>query len=203
MNVYVDIGASFFRHPVNYIEDPNWVVHLIEPIPKYHEGNVNRYKDNPTVFCHNVAIDTSTGRKDFKIIDEDKCSNLGIFVTDAMRGTVGFDPVNIKDTKRNEFIKSNKDKIYKTIKVDCVTFDEFAYINNISEVNFLKTDTEGFDIKILESIDLNKYKVKNLKFEYVWSHQRTPKQYNRFIDHINELGFKQKNKDWADEIYTR
>ena len=203
MKTYIDIGASFFRHPLEYINNPKWEIHLIEPITKYHEFNLNLYKSYPNIHCHNLAIDVSHGVRDFKIIDEDKCSKMGIKVTDSMRGTVGFDPVNIKDTKRNKFILSNKDKIYKTIKVKCVPFNDFTNSNNITEIQFLKTDTEGFDIDIISEIDLDKYNVKNLKFEYIWSQQRNPTKYEQFICYLQELGFKQKNKDNFDAIYTR
>ncbi len=37
---------------------------------------------------------------------------------------------------------------------------------NIAEIEYLFIDTEGYDYKIIKSIDLNKIKINKIKFEY-------------------------------------
>lgn len=203
MKTYVDIGASFFRHPKKHIGSEAWQVHLIEPIQKYYEGNLVTYAENQNVVCHNFAISTFNGVRSFKVVDENKCKEIGYPVTNSLLGTVGFEPVSDDDVSRGSKLLQNYKKIYREIEVECKTFDQFALDNNIEKVDYLKTDTEGFDVEILNTVDFDKYEVESLKFEYKWSKSRDLKSYNSFIKKLTGYGFKQVYKDQFDLIYQR
>ncbi len=62
-----------------------------------------------------------------------------------------------------------KDDMVK-IKTKGITFDEICKIHNITEIDLLQTDTEGFDYEIIKMIDLSKYKIKAIIFEK-WAFQ--------------------------------
>lgn len=200
--IHVDIGASFFWHPEDKIRSPEWEVHLVEPIPEYHQQNVEKYKDNPTVFCHNVAIDETSGVKKFKIVDEEACKKLGMTPSYKFKGTAGFNPVDIKD-QRDRVTMGLKNKAYKSIDVTCVTFDEFCESAGIVSIDNLKTDTEGHDVIILNTVDFNKYTITELKFEYVWAKQRDPQAYSKLIAKLEDLTFKMISRDKYDVTYVR
>ena len=49
-----------------------------------------------------------------------------------------------------------------------ITFQELMDRNNLTQVDLIMIDTEGYDYKILSSIDLKKYGAKMIVFEYEW-----------------------------------
>lgn len=51
-------------------------------------------------------------------------------------------------------------------KVTTVTLDDFITENNISDINFLKIDTEGHDLFVLQGLTLNKTKPKVILTEF-------------------------------------
>ena len=52
------------------------------------------------------------------------------------------------------------------IEVGCVTFEFLMEQLNITEVDYLKIDTEGLDYDILNSIDFNKFNIKAIRAEH-------------------------------------
>ena len=70
------------------------------------------------------------------------------------------------------------------------TLNQICEKHNIKNIDFLKIDTEGHDLKVLESIDLNNINVKMIKIEHkhliaadIISHL---KQYNYLVYQENE-----------------
>ena len=51
------------------------------------------------------------------------------------------------------------------IEAKTITFDEICRIHNITEIDYLQIDTEGFDSEIIKMIDLSKVKIKKIRFE--------------------------------------
>lgn len=202
IKVYVDIGASFFRHPKDQI-DSGWEVHLIEPIEEHHLTNCNTYKNYQNVYCHQVAIDTTSGKRDLMIPNEEYLQKNNIQLTGSIKGTAGFNPVDKRDQRKNKVFQKHGELMYKKQTVNCVTFDQFTEANRISKVDYLKTDTEGHDIEILKTVDLDRYQVKTLKFEHIWAKRRNLEEYNLFVQKINSLGFELKEEGPYDQIYAR
>ena len=58
----------------------------------------------------------------------------------------------------------NKDDMVK-IKSKSITFDKICNIHNITNIDYLQIDTEGFDSEIIKMIDLSKFKIKTIRFE--------------------------------------
>ena len=50
--------------------------------------------------------------------------------------------------------------------VKIVVFNDLVEKYNISEIEYLFIDTEGYDYQIIKSIDFNKTKINKVKFEY-------------------------------------
>ena len=64
-----------------------------------------------------------------------------------------------------------------------MTLNELCEKYNVTEVDFLKIDTEGHDYRVLKTIDLNKINVKMIKIE----HKHLSSQ--SIIDHLKEHNF--------------
>jgi len=58
----------------------------------------------------------------------------------------------------------NKDDMVK-IKSKSITFDKICNIHNITNIDYLQIDTEGFDSEIIKMIDLSKLKINTIRFE--------------------------------------
>lgn len=54
------------------------------------------------------------------------------------------------------------------IKAKTITFDKICDIHNITEIDLLQIDTEGFDAEIIRMIDLSKVNIKKIIFE-IWN----------------------------------
>ena len=51
------------------------------------------------------------------------------------------------------------------IQTTSITFDKICSNHNITNIDYLQIDTEGFDSEIIKMIDLSKYKINNIRFE--------------------------------------
>jgi len=51
------------------------------------------------------------------------------------------------------------------IQTKSITFDKICSNHNITNIEYLQIDTEGFDSEIIKMIDLSKYKIDNIRFE--------------------------------------
>ena len=50
--------------------------------------------------------------------------------------------------------------------IKIIVFNDLVEKYNISEIEYLFIDTEGYDYQIIKSIDFNKTKINKVKFEY-------------------------------------
>jgi len=51
------------------------------------------------------------------------------------------------------------------IAAKSITFDKICSIHNITNIEYLQIDMEGFDSEIIKMIDLSKYKINKIRFE--------------------------------------
>jgi FkbM family methyltransferase len=67
-----------------------------------------------------------------------------------------------------------------------ITFDKICSNHNITNIEYLQIDTEGFDSEIIKMIDLSKYKINKIRFEK-WGFK--PECFTEFNNKIaHELG---------------
>jgi len=51
------------------------------------------------------------------------------------------------------------------LKTKSITFDTICQKLNITDIEYLQIDTEGFDSEIIKMLDLNKYNIRNIRYE--------------------------------------
>ena len=92
------------------------------------------------------------------------------------------------DKKFSKILEKHHGNLYKTFETKSMTWNllESEYKNFFKEVDFLKIDIEGADLKVLKSIDLYKHKVKLLMVEasHLNIHDR-----NETINYLNSKNF--------------
>jgi FkbM family methyltransferase len=129
---------------------------LVEPIPSIAEGLKKKYSA-PNYFIENVGI-------------SDKKEKLVFYSAESETETV---PEWV--SALNSFKKFNSDWLKETYKdieiketlIETSTIAELVAKHNLTNINILQIDTEGYDYIILQSIDFNKTKIDLIIFEDV------------------------------------
>lgn len=148
MKIYIQIGANigtdeFFELCKN--ETDKCTIHLIEPnvtlMPKL-KNNYTNLLSKHDIYFHEFGI----------VPDKIKnCNKLYLYDNNMDLSSV----INRNSLK----------KISGTIDFIPITFNEFCFVNNIKEIDYLSIDTEGLDYEILLSIDIDAINIKRIVFE--------------------------------------
>lgn len=175
---FVDIGAhdGITFSNSKFFEELGWDGVCIEPNPKIFEILSNNRKCK----CVKKAVANTIGISQFfQIIDG----------PDMLSGLV------------NEFTDNAIDRIHHELKSFSESFDyidvECDLFENIvqnSKIDFLSLDTEGNELKILQTIDFNKYNIKVITLE-------NNEYDSRFLDFLNPKGFTFIKRLGCDELY--
>lgn len=146
---FVQVGAN-----EGSTEDPlyrqirlkNWRGILIEPLKNEFEVLKNNYKDCNDLIFENVAISQKEELKPFYYVDNTQ-EGVPFWVTKLS----SFDrsiPEQVLETVPEAKIKS--------FDVRCTTLEHLLEKNNVSKVDLLFIDTEGFDYEILKTVNFDK-----------------------------------------------
>lgn len=139
--VFFDIGANqgqTINKMINHY--PEAKIHAFEPSKNCFESLKSTFK-NKKISLHNLAIGSNSGQLEF---NEYSWSALNSFLKRAYGSA----------------------KILETYLVEVTTIDEFCKNNAISHINFLKTDTEGYELNVLKGAS-EMMKQNRIQFVYV------------------------------------
>jgi FkbM family methyltransferase len=169
-------GNDLFRNNVKE-NNPDMVI-LVEPNQTLINEINKNYKDVKNVHIYNNAI----------YYNNDEIVELYIPGKNGMIGSIADNGLTYNDghfslLPMNDW--GEKDDMVK-ITAKTITFDEICKNHNITEIEYLQIDTEGFDTEIIKMIDLSKYKIKQIRFEIWGFSSECFTHYNN--DMANELG---------------
>jgi FkbM family methyltransferase len=180
---FIDVGAHDGLSSSNtaYAElDLNWNGICIEPHPEVYSKLVSVRKCK----TYNCCI------SDVEIEQEFYC----------IRGYAEM-LSGIKSTYSEQHLKRIYNEIEQhggeiiNLKIQSKTLNSIIEENNIKEIDYLSIDTEGSELNVLKSLDLNKYKIKVISVEN--------NGYNNHVnDYLNDLYYFVR-KVCHDEIYIR
>lgn len=169
----VQLGANdgSFVDPVSkYIKKRNLPSLLVEPQKDVFESLKKNYKTCSNVQFCNCAISDSDGEQHLYTISE-KWRETDFFI----RGTAiaAFDKASFITSLKREINSSNNEKLKKAniedviqkIKVPTLTLSSLLKKYNVSKVDFLQIDCEGYDYEIIKMIDFDKICPKIINFE--------------------------------------
>jgi len=175
---FVDIGAHdgvTFSNS-KFFEELNWEGVCVEPNPIIFE----QLKSNRKCKCIQKAISDKTGSAQFFQIVEG---------ADMLSGLVDeFSQKGIQNIYSN---LKNTEKGFDYINVE---LDLFENIVDQTEIDFLSIDTEGNELKILQTIDFSKYNIKVITLE-------NNEYDSRFLDFLSPKGFTFVKRLGCDELY--
>ena len=157
--VYFQIGTNDgndeFRKKV-ILDNPNLVI-LVEPNTELIQTIKNNYSNINNVVIYNNAIYNNSNEEVELYIP----AKNAIYGTRADNGHT-YSHVNYSLVPMNDW-GDKKDMV--KIKTKTITFEDICRLNNITEIDYLQIDTEGFDSEIIKMINFNKYKINTIRFE--------------------------------------
>jgi len=179
--IFVDIGAHNGKTDSNslFFENLGWEGFCIEPNPEMFKELQNLRKCK----CLPYAVGDKNQTLQFFQIKDENLSVLSGLVDE-------FSPRAIKII--NDYnLEANQSFDY--IDVECKTFESLIDVYNI---DFLSLDTEGNELKILQSIDFNKYDINVITVE-------NNDYDNKFIDFLTPNGYQFITRLGCDELYKK
>jgi len=181
INIFFDIGA----HEGESIEifSKNFTINKIysfEPSPINFlklKNKVNLFLKNfkdIKVYVENVGLGDEKKRIYLKQLNESSSS------------TINQINKNSKYFKKKRFFlnKLHTKNFYKKIDIRIIRLDEYLNNNSIEYINFMKVDTEGYELNVLKGLGTKIHNVQYIMFEHHY-HDMLIKAY-KFSD-INEL----------------
>ena len=135
-----------------------WRGVMVEPLPFVFERLAERYGRHPRLALENVAIGEREGSLPFHYIPESD----GLWRWYDALGSFRRDVV----LSHESFIPDVADRI-RTLEVDCITFDMLCARHGLDRVDLVQIDTEGYDARVLASIDLDRYQPSIVMFEHL------------------------------------
>lgn len=137
----LDVGAHYGESFVPYL-GRGWTVHAFEPDPNPHKAQVlSMYQRK---FQHlQLHRDAVSNENDLEV---------PFYISEESTGVSSLIPFT--------------DRHVKSTAVRTITLEKFATLNNVMEVDYLKIDTEGNDLYVLQGFPWSRMKPKILVCEY-------------------------------------
>lgn len=158
--LFIQIGSNdgISGDPISfYIKRDKWSGILVEPINYLFEKLVSNYEGQEKLLCENVAISEKNEIKNFYRLKEsddlpDWSNQLGSFLLEVVL--------------KHKVVISNIEDYIIVEQVNCMTFEALIQKHKVKKINLLHIDTEGYDYKIIKSIDLSKIKPEMIFYEH-------------------------------------
>jgi len=190
MKTYIQIGTNNGNDNFKQLvikDKPNKVI-LVEPNLSLIPSIKNNYKNIPNVFIINKAIYYKNDEKVELVIP----SKNEIYGERADNGII-YNNGHFSLLPMNDW-GDKKDMV--KISATTITFDTLCSNFNIKEIEYLQIDTEGFDSEIIRMIDLDKYKIKKIRYEkWNFDSSKFKKYHSDISDRLGKNGMENvKNK---------
>ncbi len=133
----------------------------LEPIPFYFNKLVENYKGLENVSLINAALHPSDDELAMYKIDENAIGKNGVPTWTS--GIATFDKRVMEKHGRDI---PDYEKHLVTEKVKCISFENLLTDYNVTKIDLLLIDTEGFDYEVIKMVDFNKIKPAIIMFEH-------------------------------------
>lgn len=132
---------------------------LVEPMSKFNESLLKVYKDVDNLFIENIAITDDIDKK-FEIFYLHEKMDENVEQSSLLKSHIN------KVFNRPEY---TSDKSYDTqlieMEVNCSTINKLFNKYELKNIDILFIDAEGFDDKIIKSIDFSNFNVDKIYYE--------------------------------------
>ena len=133
---------------------------LIEPVIYNFNQLKNKFKNHKNIIFENIAINDKNEVKDFYYVLESSVIKLKKHWASGI-GSFSKDHILKHKTKRFQITESD----IKHVTIKTITFNNLITKYQIKFINKIIIDTEGFDYKIIKSINFKNIIIKEIMFE--------------------------------------
>ena len=155
MPFFIEVGTCDFD-TLEKLAQNGWEGIMIEPIKHYFDKLV-RY---PQIHYENIVISESNDEVEFQYIDPSLINTTDL---NWLKG-IGCINGNTGPMLINKNLSIYKNCIQENIK--SMTLNKLCEKYNVTRIDFLKIDVEGYDLNVLKTIDLDKIHVQTIKIEH-------------------------------------
>lgn len=159
--VVVQIGANRGNDELTSIiqgVDLNKLI-LIEPFEKFNQSLLECYNNIDNLFIENVAI-TDNKEKEFETFYLHEKMDQNVEQASMLKSHIE------KVFNKPEYVvdKTYDEQVIE-LKIKCSTINDIFNKYNLQSIDILFIDAEGFDDKIIKSIDFEKFNVDKIYYE--------------------------------------
>ena len=166
---------------------------VLEPLPDIFEKLVENYRSCADIKPFNLAIHATETEMVLHRVKPTRAAEVPEFA----RGVASFD----EDHWGKTTLVPSADYM-EQVKVNCVSFAEFAKTNAITTLDLLLLDTEGYDYQILMSIDFSHIKPRMIRFEHgVRDGVMSRENFTAICAHLNSFGYQIIAESYAATAY--
>ena len=147
IKTFIEIGTSDFDTCLDLVNKGDWIGVMCEPSPPYYDSIKEKIDGSfygKNVHLEKVAISDYNGKTAFTVSKNDG--------PDWVRGISCITAPHHKGERMFDK-KENQQYIDQHIEVDCMTLNTLVAKYDFPHINYLKIDTEGHELNILESFD--------------------------------------------------
>jgi FkbM family methyltransferase len=164
----IDVGANIGQSCKVYSEQfPNATIYSIEPVSSTFQKLVKNTSNLERIMCFNFALGNEPGTVKIPLQEKSTLNSLSKSRTNI----------------------SKVDTLYEVIQVE--KLDNIAIRHSISDIDFLKVDTEGFEMEVLKGAInlLENGKIKLILLELGIKNNKRTTPYNKVQEFLAPLGY--------------
>jgi FkbM family methyltransferase len=169
---FIQIGANDGQiDPIHaFIIRDNWSGILVEPQRDVFEKQLKRtYGGRPGIILENVAIADRTGTRSLYRIAFSSArwaTGLASFLRSGVEKHIDSGRVARRAAKEGVALPESRDDYIATEEVQCLTFSDLVRKHDVTHVDIVVIDTEGYDYEIIKLIDLAAFRPEIVMFEH-------------------------------------
>jgi len=162
---------------VGYLERFDWNGILLEPQPEPYIKLTERYRGRSRIVIRNAAIDRTNGKTVLYTVK-------GEGLPEWAKGMASFNKQNIL---KHDYMFPGLNNYVRETQVDTITFQQLFADYEVSTLDLLQIDTEGFDAELLRMFPFSEIKPKLIHFE---SKHITKHDLEKVLDELISFGYK-------------
>lgn len=169
---FIQIGANDgkLNDPIfKYVKQFNWKGVLLEPLKHvFEKALMETYRGCENLVFVNAAIsDTNRTRKLYKLGFSNArwATGLSSFRKEVIEKHIKSGYIDSCAQREGIMPPENTSDYITTEDVTCMTFDDLLAMHQVSRIDLLQIDTEGYDFEVLKLVDFNHIKPSIINYE--------------------------------------
>jgi FkbM family methyltransferase len=140
----------------------------------------NIYSFEPNPICYNYLKENFKNYSNLKLFNSAVGDLKGIYQFNLTKDTYSSSLLELNEKYKNNKVLS----FSETIMIDVINLNDIIEEENINEIDFYKSDTQGYDLKILKSLGENIRLIKKGRIEVVNKNNQIYKGQDNYLDEV-------------------